>query len=104
MLLFVAQETNLGGPDIIGQANHGTEVVGRHQVVSDEYGMGQPLVYGLRIEFVEKVVGFQVAHGQCLLYDDFFYDDLSLGGDMHDIDAFREDTAIDKGVTRTVST
>ena len=48
MLVFLAQKAHFAGPDIVGQANHGPNVVGGHEVVGDDHGVGDALKEALR--------------------------------------------------------
>ena len=62
MLVFFAQETYFAGTDVVGQAYHGTDIVGRHQVVGDDNRVGNPLKKVFGRNFSEQVVGFQIGH------------------------------------------
>ena len=64
MLVFLAQETDLCGPDVVGQTYHGPDVVGRHQMVGDDHGVRHTLEEMFRRESCEQVVGFQISHNR----------------------------------------
>ena len=43
MFVFLAQKAHFGGSDVVGQSYHGTQIVGGHQMVGDDYGTGNAL-------------------------------------------------------------
>ena len=56
MFVLVAQKTYFGGPDVVGQTDDGSKVVGCHQVVGNEHGVGDEMVEVLCGYAFEKVV------------------------------------------------
>ena len=56
MFGLLAEEAHLRGPDVVSDTDHGSHVVGGHEVVGDDDGAGDALVDFLRGDGFEKIV------------------------------------------------
>ena len=58
VFFLLAQETDFDRPNVVGQPNHGTQIVGGHQMVGDNDRPRNALKEALGMELLKQVVGF----------------------------------------------